>query len=149
MKIHFASVHVKKKPFKCYICEYSFSKTSSIFKIHIKSVHEEKKPFKCDICDNSCSQKIRQSIQYHSLYIISSCATTPSASSLFLSYQTAIALGCTSFTALSLFPEAIKIWNSIFFCVPAASACALLLLCGMGGGALCFIKGFYVDIDIL
>ena len=102
-------------------------------RIHIKLVHEEKKQFKCDISDNSCAQNIRQSILYYSLYIISSCATTPSASSLFLSYQTARALGCTSFTALSLFPEAIKIWNSIFFCVPAASACAPATIVWHGG----------------
>ena len=37
-----------KKVIKCEICDYSFSKTSSL-KIHVTSVHENKKSFICDI----------------------------------------------------------------------------------------------------
>ena len=50
------SVHEKKKPFKCDICDYNFSGKGNL-KRHTDSVHEGKKPFKCDICDYSCSAK--------------------------------------------------------------------------------------------
>ena len=38
MNRHIASVHEGKKPFKCDICDYSFSEKSSMNK-HVKSVH--------------------------------------------------------------------------------------------------------------
>ena len=50
------SVHEKKKPFKCEICGYSFSRKSNMTQ-HVLSVHEEKKPFKCNNCHYSCSEK--------------------------------------------------------------------------------------------
>ena len=50
------SVQEKKKPFKCDMCDYSFSEKGSLKK-HIASVHEGKKSFKCDLCDYSCSHK--------------------------------------------------------------------------------------------
>ena len=43
IKSHVASVHEKKKPFKCDICGYSCSQKSSM-NIHVESVHKEKKP---------------------------------------------------------------------------------------------------------
>ena len=48
--------HEVKKPFKCGICEYSFSQKKQI-NTQAASVHEEKTPFKYDICDHSCSRK--------------------------------------------------------------------------------------------
>ena len=50
------SVHEKKKPFKCDICDYNFSGKGNL-KRHTDSVHEGKKPYKCSICDKRCSLK--------------------------------------------------------------------------------------------
>ena len=50
------SVQEKKKPFKCDMCDYSFSEKGSL-KRHIASVHEGKKPFKCDVCSYSASER--------------------------------------------------------------------------------------------
>ena len=50
------SVQEKKKPFKCDMCDYSFSEKGSLKK-HIASVHEGKKPFNCSICGYNCSEK--------------------------------------------------------------------------------------------
>ena len=50
------SQHAANKPFKCDICNYTFTQKGHM-KIHIKSVHGNKKSFKCDICDNSYSIK--------------------------------------------------------------------------------------------
>ena len=43
------SVHEKKKPFQCQICDRNFSRKGQLSD-HIKTVHEKKKPFKCDLC---------------------------------------------------------------------------------------------------
>ena len=46
---HEISVHSKKKPFKCNVCDASFS-----LKYKLKShttVHEKKRPFQCTLCD--------------------------------------------------------------------------------------------------
>ena len=45
-----------KKPFKCNICDTSFTKKGNLKK-HVASVHEGKKPFQCNICDASFAQK--------------------------------------------------------------------------------------------
>ena len=55
-KVHFESFHEEKKPYKCDICDKSFS-LKSILQTHIGSVHKKKNPFKCEICDYRCSQK--------------------------------------------------------------------------------------------
>ena len=54
---HVASVHEKKKPFKCEFCDYKFSRKGDMNK-HIVSVHEKKKLFKCEICDYNFFSKI-------------------------------------------------------------------------------------------
>ena len=56
MKKHIESVHERKKPLKCDICDYSFSQKQDTNK-HVASVYEGKKPFKCDICEYICYQK--------------------------------------------------------------------------------------------
>ena len=56
MKTHIESVHEKKKPFKCDICDYSFSQKSDLKKHH-ESVHEGKRPFKCEICEKTFNRK--------------------------------------------------------------------------------------------
>ena len=43
MKTHVASVHERKKPFKCDICDYSFSLKNTM-KRHVMTVHGGKKP---------------------------------------------------------------------------------------------------------
>ena len=54
--MHLSYVHEKsKKPYKCTICDASFSQ-SILFDRHQK-VHREKKQFKCDICDLSYGTK--------------------------------------------------------------------------------------------
>ena len=40
MKIHVASVHENKRPFKCEICDYSCSIKGNM-KIHVTSFHED------------------------------------------------------------------------------------------------------------
>ena len=44
MKKHIDSVHDGSNPFKCEICEYSFSRKGSL-KSHVASVHEENMAF--------------------------------------------------------------------------------------------------------
>ena len=46
MRTHISSVHERKKPFSCKICDQSFSEKGSMSK-QVASVHEGKKPFKC------------------------------------------------------------------------------------------------------
>jgi uncharacterized Zn-finger protein len=55
MKIHIEVVHEGKKPFKCTLCDTSFTK-KALMVTHIASIHEGKKPFSCSIC-NSTSKK--------------------------------------------------------------------------------------------
>ena len=50
------TVHEKKKPFTCFICNYQCSQRGNMTN-HIASVHEGKKPFKCSICDYKFSTK--------------------------------------------------------------------------------------------
>ena len=50
------SVHKGKKPFKCNICDASFTRKGSL-NIHMGSVHEGKKLFKCSICDTGFVEK--------------------------------------------------------------------------------------------
>ena len=49
------SVHEKEKPYKCTICDISFTAKASL-NGHISSVHEKQKPQKCTICDTSFAQ---------------------------------------------------------------------------------------------
>ena len=39
----------KKKPFKCDVCDKSFT-SNKLLKKHTHSVHDKNKPFKCDVC---------------------------------------------------------------------------------------------------
>ena len=55
-KMHIASVHEGKKPFKCQICDYSCTQKTDMTH-HVSFVHEKKEPFKCDICSYSCFLK--------------------------------------------------------------------------------------------
>ena len=50
MKHQIDSVHERKNPFKCDICDNSCSQKSQL-NLHIASVHEKSKPFKCKSCD--------------------------------------------------------------------------------------------------
>ena len=62
MKTHVASVHERKKPFKCHIWDYGCFLKTHLNK-HVALIHERKKPFKCDICNYSCS--LKQHIKKH------------------------------------------------------------------------------------
>ena len=55
MKIHVATVHEGKKPFKCEVCDYKWYQKSSL-ENNVASVHTGNKPFTC-VCDYSSSQK--------------------------------------------------------------------------------------------
>ena len=75
MKEHISEIHEEgKEPFKCDICNQSFSQKGNLSKHtasvhdsnkllkgsstkHITSVHNAKKSFKCDICDPSFYKK--------------------------------------------------------------------------------------------
>ena len=51
LKKHISEIHEEgKKPFKCDICDQSFSQKGNLSK-HTASVHDSNKLFKCDICD--------------------------------------------------------------------------------------------------
>ena len=54
LKIHIVSVHEKKNPFTCLICDQKLSAKIHIAR-HNSSVHEGKKPYKCSVCDESFS----------------------------------------------------------------------------------------------
>ena len=56
MNRHVASVHERKKPFKCEICDFSASQ-KSVKDLHVAAVHEGKKPFKCENCDYRSASK--------------------------------------------------------------------------------------------
>ena len=56
LKIHMASVHEGKKPFKCEICDQKFAGKSSM-KRHNEVVHEGKKRFQCSTCKVRFSKK--------------------------------------------------------------------------------------------
>ena len=56
LKRHMASVHEEKKPFKCPTCDAGFAQKGKLIR-HLESVHELKKPFKCPTCDASFAQK--------------------------------------------------------------------------------------------
>ena len=43
-------------PFKCLVCERSFSNKSDLNQ-HVATVHEGNKPFKCKVCEHSFSKK--------------------------------------------------------------------------------------------
>ena len=53
---YIASVHEKKKPFKCNLCDSSFAQNDNL-KVHIASVHEKEKYFKCTFCDSCFAEK--------------------------------------------------------------------------------------------
>ena len=59
-----ASIHEKKKSFKCEICDYSCSPKGHM-KEHVAAIHERKKQFKCDTCDYSFYYKGQMSAQVH------------------------------------------------------------------------------------
>ena len=45
MPIHIYSVHEGKKPFKCQLCDSSYSENSRLT-IHVRTQHDKKKPYK-------------------------------------------------------------------------------------------------------
>ena len=50
------SVHERKKPFECKICQTLFYKSSSL-DTHIDTHHKGKLQFKCEICEKRFSDK--------------------------------------------------------------------------------------------
>ena len=52
---HVATVHEKKKQFKCDICTVNFRQKGSL-NIHIATIHEGKKKFQCAICNANFGQ---------------------------------------------------------------------------------------------
>ena len=55
-RTHVMSVHERKKPYKCLICDYSCFEKGTLKK-HIHNVHEEKTQYKCPTCDFTSSYK--------------------------------------------------------------------------------------------
>ena len=53
-KLKSSRKHIGKKPFKCDVCDKTFSFSSDI--VRNKITHTGEKPFKCDICDKGFTQ---------------------------------------------------------------------------------------------
>ena len=53
---HNTSFLNENKPFKCNVCDKSFSQKGSM-STHMASIHEGKKVFKCKVCEKTFSQK--------------------------------------------------------------------------------------------
>ena len=55
MKGHIATVHEKKKPYECDICNACFARKYHL-KSHVESIHHErKKSRKCSLCNFNCA----------------------------------------------------------------------------------------------
>ena len=54
--IYEGSAHEGKEPFKCNVCNATFTEKGSL-KQHASTIHERKKPFKCKICDAAFTHK--------------------------------------------------------------------------------------------
>ena len=67
MKRHVTAVHENKKPFKCEICDYSFSQKGGLEQ-HVAAIHEKKKLYKCDICDKEFTLKQNMSRHVASIH---------------------------------------------------------------------------------
>ena len=57
-----SSEHEDKMPFKCTVCDVSFSEKYELIN-HMAKVHEGKKPFKCKLCDENFSEN--RALQVH------------------------------------------------------------------------------------
>ena len=53
---HIASVHEKKRPYSCNLCDGTFTSNQHL-KGHISSVHDGLKPHSCDMCNASFARK--------------------------------------------------------------------------------------------
>ena len=62
MSKHITSIHERKKPNKCHICDSCFVEKTDL-KSHIDRFHEGKNPYKCLTCDIDFSRK--SSLTYH------------------------------------------------------------------------------------
>ena len=57
-KCNLTSVHCKSKPFKCAICGTKFSLKFNM-NAHIKLMHEGNRPFKCEMCFSGFSYEMK------------------------------------------------------------------------------------------
>ena len=62
--VHYTSIHEGKKPFKCDICDATFSVK---YKLKTHYVHEGNKPYECDIY--SATFALRDSLKGHSALV--------------------------------------------------------------------------------